>query len=41
MRQPFRCATPEEARGSHLVFTAALQSEKTGETVKIDWGNGN
>lgn len=38
MRQPFRCATPEEAAGSHRVFTAALESSRTGETVKIDWG---
>jgi hypothetical protein len=38
MRQEFRCATPEEAEGSHRVFTAALESERTGETVTIDWG---
>jgi predicted dehydrogenase len=38
MRQEFRCATPEEAAGSHRVFTAALESERTGETVTIDWG---
>ncbi|MGG1516452.1 Gfo/Idh/MocA family oxidoreductase [Paenibacillus oryzisoli] len=39
MRQPFRCATPEEAAGSHRVFTAALESERTGLTVGVDWGN--
>ncbi|MBW5445386.1 gfo/Idh/MocA family oxidoreductase [Cohnella sp. CFH 77786] len=39
MRQPFRCATPEEAAGSHRVFTAALQSGLTGDTVRIDWGD--
>jgi predicted dehydrogenase len=37
MMQPFRCATPDEAAGSHRVFTAALASNRTGETVKIDW----
>ncbi|CAI6083928.1 Gfo/Idh/MocA family protein [Cohnella sp. JJ-181] len=37
MSQPFRCATPEEAAGSHLVFTAALESERTGNTIAIDW----
>ncbi|OZB96803.1 Gfo/Idh/MocA family protein [Paenibacillus sp. XY044] len=39
MRQPFYCATPEEAEGSHRIFTAALESERTGETVMLDWGN--
>lgn len=39
MRQPFHCATPEEAAGSHRVFTAALESERTGLTVSVDWGN--
>ncbi|MBO7747658.1 Gfo/Idh/MocA family oxidoreductase [Paenibacillus sp. MWE-103] len=39
MSQPFRCATPEEALGSHRVFTAALASERDGSTVAIDWGN--
>jgi predicted dehydrogenase len=34
----FGCATPEEAAGSHRVFTAALESQRTGETVAIDWG---
>ncbi|RXZ84101.1 gfo/Idh/MocA family oxidoreductase [Paenibacillaceae bacterium] len=35
---PFRCVTPEEAEASHLVFTAALESERTGNTVKLNWG---
>lgn len=39
MRQPFRCATPEEAAGSHALFTAALESNRTGQTVPIEWGN--
>ncbi|KIL35195.1 oxidoreductase [Cohnella kolymensis] len=37
MRQPFGCATPEEAAGSHLVFTAALESQRTGDTVEVNW----
>ncbi|NOU97043.1 gfo/Idh/MocA family oxidoreductase [Paenibacillus sp. LMG 31456] len=37
MVQSFHCATPDEAAGSHMVFTAALESEQTGETVTIDW----
>jgi len=37
MRQPFRCATPEEAMGSHRLFTAALESNRTGETIRIRW----
>lgn len=37
MSQPFRCATPEEAAASHRVFTAALESERTGDTIAIDW----
>ncbi|MBP1993353.1 Gfo/Idh/MocA family protein [Paenibacillus eucommiae] len=35
MQQPFRCATPEEALASHEVFTAALESERTGQTVTL------
>ncbi|MCQ6562733.1 Gfo/Idh/MocA family protein [Paenibacillus mendelii] len=38
MLQSFRCATPEEAKGSHRVFTAALESKRTGQTVNIHWG---
>ncbi|AZN39745.1 Gfo/Idh/MocA family protein [Paenibacillus albus] len=37
MQQSFYCATPEEASGSHRVFTAALASERTGQTIAIDW----
>lgn len=37
MSQKFRCATPLEADGSHRVFTAALESERTGNTIAIDW----
>jgi predicted dehydrogenase len=36
MRQPFHCVTPGEAADSHRVFTAALVSERTGQTVRID-----
>ncbi|MFD0673084.1 Gfo/Idh/MocA family protein [Cohnella sp. GCM10027633] len=39
MSQPFVCATPEEAAGSHRLFTAALQSHENGSTVNLDWGN--
>ena len=33
MRQPFYCATPEEAAASHRLFTAALESQRSGQTV--------
>ncbi|MCU6795532.1 Gfo/Idh/MocA family oxidoreductase [Paenibacillus sp. WQ 127069] len=36
-QQPFYCATPEEAAGSHKIFTAALESNRTGQTISIDW----
>lgn len=36
--QPLHCATPEEAAGSHALFTAALESQKTGQTVTVNWG---
>ncbi|MGC9349642.1 MAG: Gfo/Idh/MocA family protein [Anaerolineae bacterium] len=35
MQQPFHCATPEETRESHKLFTAALASQRTGETVAL------
>jgi predicted dehydrogenase len=38
-RQPFHCATPEEAGNSHILFTAALASNRTGQTIPIDWRN--
>ena len=37
MAQPFRNALPEEAAGSHRLFTAALESQRTGGTVAVDW----
>ncbi len=35
MRQPFSCATPEETAASHALFTAALESQRTGATVAL------
>ena len=35
MRQPFRCATPEEATWSHRLFTAALESQGSSAVVRI------
>ena len=35
MRQPFSCATPEEAEQSHAVFDAALRSQKSGACVEV------
>jgi predicted dehydrogenase len=37
MQQSFHCATPEEAAGSHVLFTAALESNRTGKTMHINW----
>src|SRR5205807_7491854 len=34
MRQPFYCATPEEAATTHRLFTAALESQRTGSAVE-------
>jgi hypothetical protein len=34
MHQPFHCATPEEAAATHALFTAALESQRTGQTVE-------
>jgi len=34
-KQPFYCATPEEAAESHRLFTAALESQRTAHTVWI------
>jgi predicted dehydrogenase len=36
MKQPFYCATPEETALSHQVFTAALESQRTGQTVPLE-----
>ncbi len=35
MLQPFTCATPEEAELSHQLFTAALESQRTGMVVNV------
>ena len=35
MRQPFTCATPEETAASHRLFTAALESHRTGQVVAV------
>jgi predicted dehydrogenase len=37
MQQKFYTATPEEAANSHIVFTAALESNRTGNTTLINW----
>ncbi|MDP9351665.1 MAG: Gfo/Idh/MocA family oxidoreductase [Chloroflexota bacterium] len=36
MLQPFTCATPEEAELSHRLFTAALESERTGSVLGLE-----
>jgi len=35
MHQPLTCATPEETAASHEVFTAALESQRTGKTIAL------
>jgi len=35
MRQPFRCATPEETHAHHRVLTAAVEPGRTGQTVQL------
>lgn len=35
MTQPFTCVTPEEAAQGHRLFTAALESGRTGRTVLL------
>ncbi|WP_256758808.1 Gfo/Idh/MocA family protein [Cohnella sp. WQ 127256] len=35
MLQPFQCVTPEEAAGSHALFTAALESNRSGSTIQL------
>jgi predicted dehydrogenase len=35
MRQPFHCATPEEAATCHDLFTAALASQRSGQMVAL------
>jgi len=39
MQQPFHCVTPEEAMESHELFTAALASQRQGQTVRIGGGD--
>jgi predicted dehydrogenase len=34
MHQPFHCATPEEAAATHALFTAALESQRTGQIAE-------
>ena len=34
MRQPFTCATPEEALATHELFTAALASQEAGAVIR-------
>jgi predicted dehydrogenase len=36
MQQPFTCATPAEAEQSHRLFTAALESQKTGQVIAVE-----
>ncbi|MHA0856370.1 Gfo/Idh/MocA family protein [Paenibacillus sp. CMAA1364] len=38
-KQPLHCATPHETAQSHALFTAALESAKTSNTVRITWGD--
>jgi len=35
MTQPLRCALPEETALSHRLFTAALESQRTGQTIPL------
>ena len=35
MSQPLYCATPQETAASHALFTAALESQRTGATVRM------
>ncbi len=37
MKQPFTCATPEETAASHKLFTAALESQRNGQMVAIEY----
>jgi predicted dehydrogenase len=37
MSQPLYCATPQEAAESHVLFTAALKSHETGQTIIPQW----
>ncbi|MDQ3982374.1 MAG: gfo/Idh/MocA family oxidoreductase, partial [Actinomycetota bacterium] len=35
MRQPFHCATPEEAAATHRIFTAAIASHERRAVVAV------
>lgn len=35
MRQPFHCATPEEAAATHRILTAALEAEATDSVIEV------
>jgi predicted dehydrogenase len=35
INQPLRCVTPQEAADSHALFTAALESQRTGRVVAV------
>ncbi len=35
MKQPFYCVTPEEIAASHDLFTASLESQRSGQTVTL------
>jgi predicted dehydrogenase len=35
MGQPFTCVTPDEVAESHKLFTAALESQRTGQTIEL------
>jgi predicted dehydrogenase len=37
MRQPLYCATPQETAQSHRLFTAALESQRTGQTILVNF----
>lgn len=41
MQQSFHCATPEEAADSHKLFSAALESQRCGDTIPLSWGDTN
>lgn len=38
-RQPLYCATPQEAADSHVLFTAALESQRAQQTVRPSWAD--
>lgn len=40
MRQPLRCATPDEAHASHVLFTAALESQRSKRKMPLHLRDG-